>query len=726
MDYIGKLLDNRYEILEVIGTGGMAVVYKALCHRLNRLVAVKILKDEYFQDAEFRRRFHTESQAVGMLSHPNIVNVYDVSHTDDVDYIVMELIDGITLKQYLEQKGMLNWREALHFSTQIAKALEHAHSRGIIHRDIKPHNIMILKDGSVKVADFGIARMTSAQSTLTREALGSVHYISPEQAKGGKMDCRSDLYSLGVVMYEMLTGKTPFDGDTPVSVAIQHINAKATMPRELNPSIPEGLEQITMRAMEANLNRRYASATDILRDLESFRLNPSTVFEFKQETPEHPITAVPDTPAKPAKPAQPAQPVRQPTKKRTSVIIGAICIALAVAGLIYLLISLSGDFFKKSEEIKLPAFYRMTVDEVQAKYKDQLDLEIEWEFDSDMEYGRILRQDPKADKRVKMNSKVTLVASLGQQEMSMPNLVNYSVTDSQAILQKFDWNFNVKVSYEDSDIYVENYVIRTEPVYGSPLTPGQSIELVVSQGVSQKLVPVPALVGMDEDEALATIERENLGKGNVKHVDSDLPKGTVTFQSIEQGEQVKEGTVINLQVSLGAAVNAQVPVIEIQPASIQVDQGTPAAVSVTASVSDGGQLSYAWFTSADGSTPDTTVLGSGPSLNVSTDTIGTQTYCCKITNTLEDSSVSIITNMAKVTVTEKLEPVTKVLDVEIPDGEGMANIVIKMDGANYTAPFEVDRAQGTIQVSVDAIGTHVIDVYVDGLLKLSKSVNFTE
>ena len=260
-NYIGRLLDHRYEILEVIGTGGMAVVYKARCHRLNRLVAIKILKDELSEDAEFRRRFHAESQAVAMLSHPNIVNVYDVSHSDNVDYIVMELIDGITLKQYMEQKGVLNWREALHFATQIAKALEHAHSRGIIHRDIKPHNIMILKDGSVKVADFGIARVSSAQSTLTREALGSVHYISPEQAKGGRIDFRSDLYSLGVVMYEMLTGHPPYDGETPVSVAIQHINAKAIPPRVLNPQIPEGLEQITMHAMAANLDERYESAT---------------------------------------------------------------------------------------------------------------------------------------------------------------------------------------------------------------------------------------------------------------------------------------------------------------------------------------------------------------------------------------------------------------------------------------------------------------------------------
>lgn len=276
--YIGRLLDNRYEILEVIGTGGMAVVYKARCHRLNRLVAIKILKDEYSRDEEFRRRFHAEGEAVAMLSHPNIVQVYDVSSSDNADYIVMELIDGITLKQYMEKKGVLNWKETLHFSMQIAKALEHAHSRGIIHRDIKPHNVMVLKNGSVKVTDFGIARVMSKSNTLTKEALGSVHYISPEQAKGGWVDNRSDLYSLGVVMYEMMTGRPPYDGESPVAVAIQHINGGAPMPSTLNPNIPGGLEQIIMKAMALDPKDRYASATELLADMEEFRKNPAILF----------------------------------------------------------------------------------------------------------------------------------------------------------------------------------------------------------------------------------------------------------------------------------------------------------------------------------------------------------------------------------------------------------------------------------------------------------------
>ena len=283
--YIGKILVKCYEKLERIGSGGMAVVYKAKCHWLNRFVAIKILKDDLAQDEEFRRRFHEESQAVAMLSHPNIMSIYDVSRAEgssESDYIVMELIDGITLKQYMQKRGgKLSWREALHFITQIMKGLAHAHGRGIIHRDIKPHNIMVLRDGSVKVADFGIARlMTSNHSTMTQEALGSVHYISPEQARGSRIDARSDIYSAGVVLYEMLTGRLPYEGDSPVAVAIQHINSIPLSPRELEPEIPEALEEITMRAMASELGKRYVSADAMLADLEEFRKNPNISFDY--------------------------------------------------------------------------------------------------------------------------------------------------------------------------------------------------------------------------------------------------------------------------------------------------------------------------------------------------------------------------------------------------------------------------------------------------------------
>ena len=279
---IGRMLDNRYELLELIGSGGMAMVYKAKCHRLNRLVAVKVLKSDFASDADFRRRFYDESQAIAMLSHPNIVSVYDVSRSSP-EYIVMELIDGITLKQYMERRGRLNWRESLHFITQIMKGLSHAHSRGIVHRDIKPQNIMVLRDGSVKVADFGIACLANSANTLTQEALGSVHYMSPEQARGDRTDARSDIYSAGVVLYEMLTGRLPFEGDSAVSVAIQHLSSVPLSPREINPDVPEALELICMKAMASELEKRYASADEMLADLEEFRKNPEVDLDFTIE-----------------------------------------------------------------------------------------------------------------------------------------------------------------------------------------------------------------------------------------------------------------------------------------------------------------------------------------------------------------------------------------------------------------------------------------------------------
>ncbi|HBD86174.1 MAG TPA: serine/threonine-protein kinase, partial [Clostridiales bacterium] len=269
--YLGTYLDERYEILETIGTGGMAVVYKAMCHRLNRYVAVKILRDDLSADKEFRDRFQKESQAVAMLSHPNIVSVYDVSHSDNVEYIVMELIEGITLKQYMKKKGAFGWKEAMHFSVQIAKAMEHAHAKGIIHRDIKPQNIMILKDGTIKVADFGIAALESAHEKRSGQALGSVNYIAPEQAKGDVPDARSDIYSLGVVMYEMLTGELPYSGETENEIAMQHITGTPVPPSQKNREIPAELERITMRAMAQDIDERYQSATELLDDLEGFR-----------------------------------------------------------------------------------------------------------------------------------------------------------------------------------------------------------------------------------------------------------------------------------------------------------------------------------------------------------------------------------------------------------------------------------------------------------------------
>ena len=564
-NYIGRLLDNRYEIIESIGTGGMAAVYKARCHRLNRMVAIKVLKDELSVDAEFRRRFHAESQAVAMLSHPNIVNVYDVSHSENIDYIVMELIEGLTLKQYMQEKGALNWREALHLSTQIAKALEHAHGRGIIHRDIKPHNIMILKDGTVKVTDFGIARVSSAQNTLTREALGSVHYISPEQAKGGKIDYRSDIYSLGVVMYEMLTGQTPYDGETPVAVAIKHINAQAELPRTLNAQIPVGLEQITMHAMAADLEKRYENATEMLADLDEFRRNPNINFLEEvasvQQAAVVSATSVPQirtVAKKAASRANGSKRSRSGNSGGAALVAGVICIVLALLFIGYFLYAfIFADILHKTEEVEVPNFIGLVAEQIDPARYPNLTIDIaEWRNSEVIEMGKVIDQEPEHSRMVKSGASVKLIVSSGPSTDTMRDLINYMEQNARTILDNLGLDLQINVISEPSDVISEGAIIRTEPAAQAQLTKGQTVTLVVSSGTGTKYVPVPELVGMDVDAARQTLDDLGL-HCSVRYVDADETEGTVVFQSIKQMEQVKEGTTINLQISNGPPIEEE-------------------------------------------------------------------------------------------------------------------------------------------------------------------------
>lgn len=712
--YIGKLLDNRYEIQQMIGSGGMAVVYKALCHRLHRNVAVKILKDEFARDKEIRDRFHAESQAVAMVSHPNIVGVYDVSHSEGVDYIVMELVDGISLKEYMEQKGVLNWRESLHFATQICKALEHAHERGIIHRDIKPHNIMILKDGSIKVADFGIAQMGNAVQEKAGEAIGSVHYISPEQVRGGEIDARADLYSLGVVLYEMLTGVAPYDGKTPEAVAAQHLGGKALSVRLRNPAVPEGLEQITMHAMAAELDARYESAARMLQDLEAFRMNPTMIFGAEAEE-----TA----------PAGKDSPAPAPVKKRKAsapVLVAAIaCVCLLVTGMVWLLSYLMSDTFRRAEDVVVPDFYLMPLSQVQEQYGDTFLFEItERPAENGESAGLILSQKPKADMPVKKGATVAITVSAGTEEFSMPNLVNHSLTDAMDVLKSMD--LRVREKQENSDIYVRNYIIRTEPAYGTALTPGQEVTLVVSLGSDIELVQMPDITGKPLAEALSVLEESGLSTGNVKYVKSDIPRDTVTFQSIAAQEYVRPETLINLEVSQGPQKTAQAPQVQMDNTPRVVTRNEPLELQVTASVTDGGTLTYQWFASRTGSMSSLQSVGAGPTLRVNTDTVGTVSYCCKVTNTLGESVASVNTSMVTVTVQPKLEPVTKTLQVTLPaEGSEKATLTVKLDGEEYTPSFTVDRSLLTADVTISSTGTRQVDIYVDGVLTLSRTVVFT-
>ena len=569
--YIGEILEDRYEIQEVIGVGGMAVVYKAMDHRLNRLVAIKILKDDYSNDAEFRRRFHGESQAVAMMSHPNIVSVYDVSKGGDVDYIVMELIDGITLKQYMEQKGPLSWRETLHFAMQIAKALEHAHSRNIIHRDIKPHNVMILKDGSVKVADFGIARVASASNTLTKEALGSVHYISPEQAKGARVDNRTDIYSLGVVMYEMLTGRPPYNGETPVSVAIQHINGTPLAPSLLNSEIPTGLEQITMHAMCSDLNIRYASVTDMLQDMEEFRKDPTIRFTFLPAR----VSAATGTRAQqPLRPktvparqeAKEVEYVTTPEDKRRRA-VAAVGIVLSIAALVAVVL-LGAKLLRSRGQSTARSTGQITtesarpdlvkVPQLVGKKYAEIDMDAapycylvfseKSQVNRDYEDGVIFDQSIPAGDKVQPGTELIVFISLGDQ-MTMPDVSHWMSTNAKTHLEAMNMELTILIEQEYDDEVKKDYVIRTDPEAGTGIKRGQVVKIYVSKG--KEPVPLPDFRNKTAEEAQQALADLGLRCVIREAYSNYVAPGVVVAQSPDPETELEADSIVELTVSKG-------------------------------------------------------------------------------------------------------------------------------------------------------------------------------
>ena len=651
--YIGRLLDNRYEILEVIGSGGMAMVYKARCHRLNRLVAVKILKDDFFQDEEFRRRFHAESQAVAMLSHPNIVSVYDVATSDDADYIVMELIDGITLKQYMEKKGVLNWKETLHFAIQIGKALDHAHSRGIIHRDIKPHNVMVLKNGSVKVTDFGIARVMSNSNSLTKEALGSVHYISPEQAKGGHVDNRSDLYSLGVVMYEMMTGRPPYDGESPVAVAIQHINGKAQIPSALNPNIPGGLEQIIMRAMEQNPAKRYPTASAMLYDMDEFRKNPAILFDYNnptadidaatklqdnahenQETMPLPKTTA-ERVAGGAAPVRkrPQEPVQQPAKKvrqreviveeeteRSSKVATIAIIACAVVAIIAIVICIYAiSNGAKNNMIEVPYLLGMTQEEAEGVVDVFIKVGDHRES-SQYPAGQIMSQTPAAGSQIAKGGTVTVVISLGSdvKTAQMADLVKAEQEVAISYLDGLNLKLQIIPKKESSSTVEEGSVIRTDPAKGETLTEGQDVYLYISSGPDVRIEKVPKVKGLDVQLARSQLNSYGFENIELVPVDSSEDKNTVVDISVVEGVEMDVNTQIILYVSNGKGSDnpidgPTVPVVDPDLVSAVITVYLPEGMiqDYTLSVWQGETLVEEIFIPADTISRDVEVTGKG-------------------------------------------------------------------------------------------------------------------
>ena len=633
--YIGKMLDHRYEILERIGTGGMAIVYKAKCHRLNRLVAIKILKSDLAQNEEFRRRFNAESQAVAQLSHPNIVSVYDVSRGGDMEYIVMELIDGITLKQYMEKRGQLNWRESLHFITQIMRGLSHAHSRGIIHRDIKPQNIMVLRDGSVKVADFGIACLADSAQTLTQEALGSVHYISPEQARGDRPDARSDIYSSGVVLYEMLTGRLPFEGESAVSVAIQHLSSIPLAPREINPDIPEQLELICMKAMAPDLEHRYQSADAMIADLEAFRKNPEVEMKFDlsdlrpeendeptrtiRTMPSHTVTIPVHQPERnyPRRERDEDEEPRRTGSGKRGVLVGAVTVA-AVAVVIVLFKTILGSFAPAVvDQYQVPDLYNMTIEEAEDDPRIEGVFEIQKagsEFSADVPEGHILRQDPKKEETRKGSQLVIQVwVSAGEETGEVPDLENKSEQDARILLEKLNKEYNLELTVEApeelkqfSEEITEGYVIKTEPAQGEILKKGDTVKLILSKGPDIKPVTVLPFVGMSIDSVLSQLESYKLtcDAADVEVVDSDKPGGTIVWQSPASGETVPEWTTIKFRVSAGLASSAL-------PITVDIPQNGKDIVKVEIYVGDEPNPQYSETVyEADGAV-STTLYGTG-------------------------------------------------------------------------------------------------------------------
>lgn len=574
--YIGKRLDGRYEIHELLGVGGMAYVYKAYDNIEKRWVAIKILKEELAGNSDFLRRFRNESKAIAVLSHPNIVKVYDVSFGDRIQYIVMEYIDGITLKQYIEQQGEIKWREALYFTVQILRALQHAHEKGIIHRDIKPQNIMLLEDGTIKVTDFGIARFSQAETqTMTDKAIGSVHYIAPEQARGGYINDKADIYSVGVMLYEMLTGQLPFVADNAVSVAIMQMQAEPTPPSRINPSIPKGLEEITMHAMEKNPAQRFPSAADMLEDVERFRRNPEIVFHYGEQVDRAYAGTSADIYGNVQQNAAPQkyndnyeyeeEYVRSKNGARASNIIKGIVAAVIVVALVVggifawrYLQNLTTSTNKTSDEIVLPKFVGMIYAsdiEGNSEYAD-LTFEITYGNVPSKQPGEVLRQTPAAGMTVKKGKTVSLTVNGEAEQVVVEDVKGYKQQDAYDALKAL--NLSPKIQAVADDDTAVGYVVKTDPAAGSTVSTGTTVTIYVSSGPSTESAVIPNIVGYQYSAAKEELEAAGFVVTAEYDDESDKDENTVLSVSPNEGEKAKKGSVVTVTVSSGKGAQKDV------------------------------------------------------------------------------------------------------------------------------------------------------------------------
>ncbi len=556
---IGTVLKNRYEILELIGTGGMANVYKAKCMLLNREVAIKVLKSEYSEDEEFIKRFNRESQAAAGLSHPNIVSVHDVGTENNVHYIVMEFIDGITLKKYLSERAPLEWNEAIAFATQIASALHIAHRNGIIHRDIKPQNIIVTPDNVLKVTDFGIARAVSKYTMKVEDnAMGTAHYCSPEQARGGFTDARSDVYSLGIVMYEMLTGKLPFESDNSISVAIKHMQEEAVRPCEINPSIPKSIEDVVMKAISKDPNDRFQSASELLIELNYIVQNQKfetekREIEMKKEEKNNEKEKTSDEKVENKKANKKQKKENSAPEDRRAVIAAVISSFVIVFILSFMA---AASFFPnmlpwnnhESGVAEVPDLVGLSYEKAVETYSN-IEFVKEEEYSSEYDEGIIIEQTPGVGEEIESPFKVNVVVSKGAKEVIMPDVVNLDFEQAKKELEKYDIDW--RVEYKESDSIPEDIVMSTLPAAKSKIRIDKDIvKLVISSGSEKKQVVVPNVVGKTKQNAELELSRVGLTSSVVEE-ESEKPKGTVIKQSISAGSTVDEKTLVKLTVSAG-------------------------------------------------------------------------------------------------------------------------------------------------------------------------------
>ena len=577
-NYVGKRLDGRYEIQEIVGVGGMSVVYKAYDNVDDRVVAVKILKDEFLTNDDFVRRFKNESKAIALLSHPNIVKVYDVSFGEKLQYIVMEYVDGITLKEYIQKQGAITWNDALFFTTQILKALQHAHDKGIVHRDIKPQNIILLPNGNIKVADFGIARFSRSETrTLTDTAIGSVHYISPEQAKGEFTDEKADIYSVGVVLYEMLAGKVPFEAESAVSVALMQLQNNAKRLTEINPDIPLGLEQICIHAMQKDPKDRYQSATEMLLDVEEVINNPKTVFDYSCFVDKSPTKYISNTDKITAEtPVINEKPIEKtvdsdedeveyydPDHKKKVISAVLIGIIILVTAAVLLVMAITGSF--KTSTNTLDNFVGFSYDELISSNKYDYEFVLEQKKTDEVEPGIVVDQSPEAGSKVISGSQVKLVVSASMDDINVPNIYNLNDEKAKKALAN-EGLTNYKFTTISSETVEEGLVVYTEPKAGTVVSSDTQIVVFVSSGPTTKEVvniEVPDVTGLKQEGARAFLEK--MGFKNVNFVTQDdlRPKGVVISQSPAAGSSATADDKIKVVISSGETTTTTKPTSKV-------------------------------------------------------------------------------------------------------------------------------------------------------------------